>query len=114
MHPICSKADVDAAVQRAREGADWWGALSFGERAEFLLAWRSVITRRIGQLAELVRLETGKPSGDAQLEIVLAIDHIAWAAKHAKKGLGSQKVKSGLLMANQASTVEYQPSASSV
>ena len=32
VHPICSKADVDAAVQRAREGADWWGALSF-ERA---------------------------------------------------------------------------------
>src|SRR4029079_18312007 len=42
-------------------------------------------------------------------EIVLAIDHIAWAAKHAKKVLGSHKVKSGLLMANQASTVEYQP-----
>ena len=109
VHPICSKADVDAAVQRAREGADWWGALSFGERAEFLLAWRSVITRRIAQLAQLVHLETGKPTGDAQLEIVLAIDHIAWAAKHAKKVLGSRKVKSGLLMANQASTVEYQP-----
>jgi aldehyde dehydrogenase (NAD+) len=109
VHPVCSRADVDAAVQRAREGADWWAALSFGERAGFLLAWRSVITRRIAQLSELVHLETGKPTGDAQLEIVLAIDHIAWAAKHAKKVLGSQKVKSGLLMFNQASTIEYQP-----
>ena len=51
-----------------------------------------------------MHLETGKLSGDAQLEIVLAIDHIAWAARHTKKVLGSQKVKSGLLMANQAST----------
>ncbi len=91
VHPICSKADVDAAVERAREGADWWGALSFGERAHYLPTWRSVITRRIAQLSELAHLETGKPTGDAQLEIVLAID------------------QSGLLAANQASTVEYQP-----
>ncbi|MET0930054.1 MAG: aldehyde dehydrogenase family protein [Aeromicrobium sp.] len=106
-HPIASKADVDAAVARAREAAGWWGALSFGERAEFLLTWRSVITRRIAQLADLSHRENGKPHGDAQLEIVLAIDHIAWAAKNAKKVLGPHKVKSGLLMANQASTVEY-------
>ena len=108
-YPIASKADVDAAVARAREAADWWGNLTFKERAEFLLTWRSVITRRIAQLADVSHLETGKPHSDAQLEIVLAIDHIAWAAKHAKKVLGSQKVKSGMLMANQASTVEYKP-----
>ncbi|MCL3820231.1 aldehyde dehydrogenase family protein [Aeromicrobium wangtongii] len=106
-HPIASKADVDAAVARARDTADWWGNLSFDERAEYLLTWRSVLTRRIAQLAELSHRETGKPHGDAQLEIVLAIDHIAWAAKHAKKVLGPHKVKSGLLMANQAATVEY-------
>src|SRR5882757_6939134 len=109
VHHIHSSADVDAAVQRARDAADWWGGLSFEERAEYLLTWRSVITRRIAALSELVHLETGKPTGDAQLEIVMAIDHIAWAAKHAKKVLGSREVKSGLLMVNQASTVEYQP-----
>ena len=65
VHPICSKADVEAAVERAREGAAWWSALSFGERAEYLLTWRSVITRRIAQLSELAHLETGKPTGDA-------------------------------------------------
>jgi acyl-CoA reductase-like NAD-dependent aldehyde dehydrogenase len=107
VHPIASKADVDAAVERAHEAAEWWGGLSFDEREEYLLTWRSVITRRIAQLSQLSHLETGKPTGDAQLEIVLAIDHIAWSAKHAKKVLGPQKVKSGLLMANQASTVEY-------
>ena len=106
-HPVTSKEDVDAAVARAREAAGWWGELSFDERAEYLLTWRSVITRRIAQLADLSHRETGKPHGDAQLEIVLAIDHIAWAAKNAKKVLGSQKVSSGLLMANQAATVQY-------
>jgi acyl-CoA reductase-like NAD-dependent aldehyde dehydrogenase len=77
---------VDAAVEHAREGADWWGALSFGERAHYLPTWHSVITRRIAQLSELAHLETGKPTGDAQLETVLAIDHIAWAAKARQEG----------------------------
>ena len=108
-HPITSRSEVDAAVARAREAAEWWGNLSFDERAEHLLTWRSVITRRIAQLADLSHRETGKPHGDAQLEIVLAIDHIAWAAKHAEKVLGPRKVGSGLLMANQAATVEYHP-----
>jgi acyl-CoA reductase-like NAD-dependent aldehyde dehydrogenase len=106
-HPVASKADVDAAVARARDAAGWWGELSFDERAEYLLTWRSVMTRRIAQLAHLSHRETGKPHGDAQLEIVLAIDHIAWAAKHAKKVLRPHKVSAGLLMANQAATVEY-------
>ena len=112
-HPIASRDDVDAAVARARDAVDWWGNLSFDERADHLLTWRSVITRRIAQLADLSHRETGKPHGDAQLEIVLAIDHIAWAAKNAKKVLGARKVGSGLLMANQSATVAYHPSASS-
>lgn len=109
VHPVAGKEDVALAVERAREAAAWWGALDFDERAEHLLTWRSVITRRIAQLAQLSRSETGKPVADAQLEIALAIDHVAWAAKHAKKVLGQQKVSSGLVMANQASTVEYKP-----
>ena len=32
----------------------WWGNLSFDERADFLLTWRSVMTRRMAQLADLV------------------------------------------------------------
>ena len=104
-HAVTSRAEVDAAVARAREAVDWWGNLSFDERAELLLTWRSVITRRIAQLADLSHRETGKPHGDAQLEIVLAIEHIAWAARNAKMVLGARKVGSGLLMANQSATV---------
>ena len=108
-HPVTSRAEVDAAVARARDAAGWWSNLTFDERAEHLLTWRSVITRRLPQLADLAHRETGKPHGDAQLEIVLAIDHIAWAARHARKVLGPRRVSSGLLMANQAATVAYHP-----
>ncbi|MCW2747032.1 MAG: aldehyde dehydrogenase [Nocardioidaceae bacterium] len=109
VHPITSAAEVDAAVERAQAAAQWWSALTFGERSDYLLKWAAVITRRMAQLGELNHQETGKTYGDAQLEIVLAVDHIAWAAKHAKKVLGEQKVGSGLLMVNQSATVQYLP-----
>ncbi len=54
--------------------------------------------------------ENGKPLTDARLtEVTLPVDHIAWAAKHAPKVLGSRKVPSGMMMANQAALLEYQP-----
>lgn len=108
-HPVNTAEDVHAAVERAHEAFAWWGALSFDERAEYLLQWRSVMTRRIAQLADLSHRETGKPHGDATLEIGLAIDHVAWAAKNAEKTLGLRKVPSGLVMSNQTSYVEYRP-----
>ncbi|QIK66171.1 aldehyde dehydrogenase family protein [Nocardioides sp. HDW12B] len=100
---------VRAAVARAREDAAWWGGLGFEGRKEILDQWRGVIARRAGQLADVVHRETGKPHSDAMLEVALTVDHLAWAAKHAPKVLGSRKVSSGPLMANQAATLEYLP-----
>ena len=70
--------------------------------------WAGVLTRRIGQLAELAHAETGKPHSDAQLEIAIAVEHIAWAAEHARRVLGPRRASPGLLMRNHAATVEYQ------
>lgn len=108
-HPIHTEADVREAVARAREAAAWWSALSFDERDQHLSTWKGVITRRVAQLADVMHQETGKPHGDAMLEAALAIDHLAWAAGHAGKVLKRRKVASGLLMANQAATLEYLP-----
>ena len=101
-YPMHSAEDVQAAVARARVAAQWWADLGFAGRAERLRAWKGVLTRRLAQLCQVVRDETGKPIADAQLESVLAIEHIAWAGKHAKKILGRQKRSAGLLMSNQA------------
>ena len=57
--------------------------------------WRGVLTRRMGQLADVVHQETGKPHADAMLEIGMAVDHLAWAAAHAEKVLGERRVSSG-------------------
>lgn len=107
--PVHTREDVEAAVGRARAASAWWQELGFDGRKEYLLQWRSVLTRRLAQVADQMHREGGKPHGDAMLEAGLAIDHIAWAAKNAKKILGRQKVGSGLLMTNQAAYVEYKP-----
>jgi acyl-CoA reductase-like NAD-dependent aldehyde dehydrogenase len=108
-HPVHTEEEVQAAVDRAREEAAWWAALSFDERNQHLSTWKGVITRRLAQLADVMHQETGKPHGDAMLEAALAIDHLAWAGGHAEKFLKRRRVPSGLLMANQAASVEYRP-----
>lgn len=108
-HAIHSAEEVEAAVEKARLAAIWWRDIGFEGRKEFLLQWRSVITRRLAQISHLVHLETGKPHGDAQLEIGLAIDHVNWAAKNAKKVLGASSVSSGIFAINHASSVRYNP-----
>src|SRR6516225_8377210 len=104
--PVHGRAEVDAAVERAREAAAWWSGLGWKERQRLLLAWKSHLMRYIMRLAGLVHTETGKPVPDAQLEILLAIVQIDWAAKNARKVLRAKRVRSGIVAINQASTVE--------
>lgn len=108
-HPIHTDEEVRDAVARARVEAAWWAGLSFDERGKHLSTWKGVMVRRLAQLADLMHLEMGKPHGDAVMEAALAIDHLNWAAGHAEKVLKRRKVASGLLMMNQAATVEYRP-----
>ncbi|WGX98185.1 aldehyde dehydrogenase family protein [Nocardioides sp. L-11A] len=108
-HPIHDAAAVEAAVATARKQAEWWRALGFDGRKQALVRWRKVIARRMEELAALMARETGKPDGDALLETALAIDHLAWAASHAEKVLKRRSVSPGLLMVNQAASVEYRP-----
>ena len=106
---VHGRAEVEAAVERAHEAAAWWSGLGWKTRRTRLLAWKSHLIRYIGRLAELVHTETGKPLADAQLEIILAIVHIDWAARNAHRVLGPRRVGSGVAAINLASSVEYAP-----
>jgi acyl-CoA reductase-like NAD-dependent aldehyde dehydrogenase len=108
-YPVFSEQDVADTVERARAAAQWWADLGWTGRKQRLLAWKSYLTRYIGRLAELVHNETGKPLADAQVEILLAIVHIDWAAKNARRVLRPRRVRRGLIAINQVATLEYQP-----
>ncbi|HEV2375337.1 MAG TPA: aldehyde dehydrogenase family protein [Streptosporangiaceae bacterium] len=107
--PALGRAEVDAVVARAHEAAVWWAGLSWQERRTRLLAWKSYLTRYMNRLAELMHTESGKPLADAQLEVTLAVNHIDWAARKARKVLGPRRVRSGLLAYNHVSSIEYAP-----
>ena len=76
---------MDAAVARARHTAEWWASGTPADRKDVLDQWKAVLTRRMAQLADVVHQETGKPHGDAQLEVGLAIEHLSWAAANAEQ-----------------------------
>jgi acyl-CoA reductase-like NAD-dependent aldehyde dehydrogenase len=107
--PVHGRLEVNAAVEAAQPAADWWVALGWSGRRIRLLAWKSHLTRYLNRLAQLMHAETGKPLDDAKLEIILAITHIDWAARNARRVLHRRTVRSGLLTINLAATVEYQP-----
>ncbi|MGA5193112.1 aldehyde dehydrogenase family protein [Streptomyces exfoliatus] len=107
--PVGQEAAVGEAVERAREAAAWWGGLDFAERARRLNAWKRTLVHRLDELADLIHREMGKPVDDARTEVVLAIEHLGWAATHARKVLGPRRVSSGLLGINLAATVAYEP-----
>jgi acyl-CoA reductase-like NAD-dependent aldehyde dehydrogenase len=107
--PVHDADAVRETVERARPAARQWADLGFDGRRRRLAAYRGYLARRMNELAELVHRENGKPHGDAILEITLAIDHLAWAGAHARRTLGSRRVKAGMLAANHAAYLEYQP-----
>ncbi|WP_242903807.1 aldehyde dehydrogenase family protein [Actinomadura terrae] len=108
-HPVHDEAAVAEAVGRAREAAAWWSALGWKERRLRLLNVKGALTRHLNRMAELIHQETGKPLQDAQLETVMAITHLDWAARNAEKVLGPRTVFPGLMSINQRCVVEYQP-----
>ncbi|MFD7846388.1 aldehyde dehydrogenase family protein [Nocardia sp. NPDC059764] len=106
---IDDEAAVRAAVAKARSAAATWGALSYAERKKHVLRWGSKLVEKSDELCELIHAENGKPVDDAFLELMLALEHIKWAASNAAKVLGPRKVAPGAFMANFAAHLEYRP-----
>ena len=107
--PVHGTDAVNETVARARAAAGQWAAFGFDGRRQRLAAYRGYLGRRMNELTELMHRENGKPHGDAILEITLALDHLAWAGAHARRTLGPRRVKAGMLAANHAAYLEYQP-----
>ncbi|MFN2452215.1 MAG: aldehyde dehydrogenase family protein, partial [Candidatus Dormibacteria bacterium] len=107
--PVHGAAEVEAAVRSARQAAVWWGELGFDGRRRRLLRVAGLMSSRIDEIVDLIHRENGKPATDALVEVVIALDHLRWAATHAGRVLGEHRVASGLLALNHASSIEYQP-----
>jgi len=107
--PVHTAEDVNAAVERARAAAPWWRELGYDGRRKRLRAWRTQLVQRSDELAELMHRENGKPVEDALGEVVLAVEHLSWAAANAEKVLGRRRVAPGMLAMNHSASTTYVP-----
>jgi len=108
-YPIMNAKQVNEIVGHARNASVQWQKLGFSGRKKVLLAWSTLIIKRIDQIAALVSLETGKPVGDAKLEVSIAVGHIGWAARHAEEIMRTAHRAPGLLLSNMSATVQRSP-----
>jgi len=108
-YPVATADDVHRTVAQARDAAAWWAAQGFAGRRRILLAFKGAIARDAKDLAATIARETGKPEGDALLEVMLTLGHLDWAAKNAEPVLKRRKVKAGLVNYNQHATLRYEP-----
>ncbi len=107
--PVADAAAVAAAVTRARTAARWWQQLGFDDRRERLLHWRTLMVKRLDEVLALMHAEGGKPRADALIECLVAIDHVAWSARNAKRVLRSRRVGGNIMLPEFGARLEYQP-----
>lgn len=108
-HAIADADAVHAAVDAARAAAHWWHVQDFRGRRDWLREFAGAIARGADELAGLIARETGKPFDDAMLEVMLAVEHLDWAGRNARRVLRRRSVGSGVLASDQAASVGYRP-----
>lgn len=109
--PSSTRADVLAAVARARAAQPAWAARDAKERAHLLRTLQEALLADRLDMADLVSRETGKPLSEALGSDVLpALDALKWAHTHGPRILAREKVKlSNPLFVGRTSHVEHEP-----
>jgi betaine-aldehyde dehydrogenase len=86
--PRAGIAEVDAAVERAREAYPTWRALAPGARAGALRDLAAALEARLDELAVLEARNAGKPIGDARGEMAMVVDTFRYYAGAPERLLG--------------------------
>jgi len=91
-------ADVDAAVDAARDAGAAWAETSPAKRAEVMFALRAIMRARRDDIARTISAEHGKTHADALGEVTRALEVVEFACgiPHLLKGEFSRDVASGL------------------
>ncbi|MFD5767492.1 aldehyde dehydrogenase family protein [Streptomyces sp. NPDC127049] len=108
-HTVAGPEEVSRAVERARTVQAGWAALPAARRRDHLLRWKKALATELDAVAAVIAEETGKPAGDAALEVVLTLEHLAWAARNAGRVLRRRKVGTGLFTVHQRASLVHRP-----
>ncbi|MGC9496533.1 aldehyde dehydrogenase family protein [Streptomyces sp. WG7] len=108
-YPVDGPEQIARAVTRARKAQAEWTALPAARRRDHLLRWKRALASDLGTVARTIAEETGKPAGDAALEVVLTLEHLGWAARNADRVLRRRRVRTGLFTAHQRASLVHRP-----
>ncbi|MFE0170762.1 aldehyde dehydrogenase family protein [Streptomyces sp. NPDC059002] len=108
-HPVHGPEEVADAVAHGRAAAADWARVGWAGRRTRLLAWKRSLARRMDEVADAVAAETGKPMPDARSEVLLALVHLDWAARNARRVLRVRRVPSGPLAVHQRALLGHRP-----
>jgi malonate-semialdehyde dehydrogenase (acetylating)/methylmalonate-semialdehyde dehydrogenase len=72
--PLSSSAEVDAAVQSAKQAFPAWAGQTIKHRSQVVYRYRELLKRNIDELSLLIHEEHGKTPDEARAEIVRAIE----------------------------------------
>ncbi len=106
--PVQGEREVRAAVSRARDAQEAWGAVPALERARRLAGLCGVLGRRADEITERIRAETGKPEEEALAEILVSVDLIRFYRHAAPRHLRRRRIRTGWLLGKSAG-VEREP-----
>ncbi|MGH7539238.1 MAG: CoA-acylating methylmalonate-semialdehyde dehydrogenase [Gemmatimonadales bacterium] len=77
--PLGSAADVDRAVAAARQALPGWAATPIKERVQVFYRYKALLERHLPELSALITEEHGKVKGEADAEILKAIEVVEFA-----------------------------------
>ena len=91
---LATKADVDQAVESARNAFESWGTTSLTRRQNIMFAFREIVARRRLDMARALSAEHGKTLDDALGEVQRGLEVIEFACNiaHLLKGDYSEQV----------------------
>jgi len=86
----CTAADIDRAVEAAREASDEWRTLSAADRADRIHEWIDVLSDHLEELSLLETLAVGKPRAHARADIESGLEFFEYYASVAVGQQGEQ------------------------
>jgi acyl-CoA reductase-like NAD-dependent aldehyde dehydrogenase len=107
--PITSAAEVEQAVSRARAAQSAWAALSYRNRARYILKVRRALYDRKEEIMRIISDETGKPEFEAlSTEVFMVSDLMSHFAMNAESLLRDERFTLAVFR-NKRSMITYEP-----
>ncbi|WP_126173127.1 NAD-dependent succinate-semialdehyde dehydrogenase [Altericroceibacterium xinjiangense] len=103
--PLAGAADLDRALEVAKEGFAIWRKASAAERAAVLQGAARLMLERREELARIATMEQGKPLAESRIEVMMNVGLFQFYAGECQRIYGRELVRPE----GQRSVVRYEP-----